>query len=261
MIVLKIGGRALEESLKAPRGLASYISSLNCESGGKALILHGAGSQITQWAEKAGLPPSRFLSGYRVTDEAMLEIVSMVLLQTNASLCVLLERELKKKLCLGLSGMNLQLLQAKLLNEAQLGRVGIIEKVHVRILENLQSQGILPILAPLALAIEDGKPCNVNADKAACALALNLKAKKLIFLTETPGILDAEGGPLSRLTLSELSNLIESASFLQGGMRLKASCAFEFLENTDQEAEVYIASLRAEGEGGGIQGTWIRRSF
>src|SRR3954447_1638286 len=213
-IVIKLGGSVMEdpESLRALLIDVVFMQTV----GMRPVIVHGGGKAISVAMEKAGLTP-RFAQGRRFTDEATLAIVARVLAEEiNADI----ERHINKYggRASGLHHKTHQCLFGRRLalpgadgQPVDLGRVGEVTEVDVTPIENLCLAGVVPILPSLA-EDDEGKLLNVNADTAAAAVAMALRAEKLVFLTDTPGILLDRGEPESlirSLTPDEVNNLID----------------------------------------------------
>src|SRR3954469_269670 len=191
--VIKLGGSVMEEP-EALRALLVDIVFMQTV-GMRPVVVHGGGKAITHAMERAGLE-ARFAHGRRYTDQATLEIVARVLAEEiNADIW----RHISKYggRAAGLHHKTTQCLFGRRLTlaggdgrEIDLGRVGEVTEVDTPPIENLCLAGVVPVLPSLAedLAAE-GQLLNVNADTAAAAVARELRADKLVFLTDTPGIL------------------------------------------------------------------------
>jgi acetylglutamate kinase len=197
--VIKLGGSVMEdpESLRALLVDVVFMQTV----GMRPVVVHGGGKAINVAMEKAGLTP-RFVQGRRYTDRATLEIVARVLAEEiNADI----ERHINKfgGRASGLHHKTHQCLYGKKLwledgpaGPIDLGHVGDVTSVDVPPIENLCLAGVVPVLPSLAEdEEEEGELLNVNADTAAAAVARALEAEKLVFLTDTPGILLDKGEP------------------------------------------------------------------
>ena len=196
IIVIKYGGSAmLDEELK--RKVIEDIVLLKMV-GFKPIIVHGGGKEISKWVTKSGMEP-KFLEGLRVTDEATIELVEMVLGKVNNEL-VRLVHSLGVK-ALGVSGMDGDLLQVdkKNIESGDIGFVGDVKKVNPQVIYDLLDDDYLPIVYPVGIG-DDGKPYNINADEAAGAIATAIGAEKLAFLTDTEGVYMDIGDPDSRIS-------------------------------------------------------------
>ena len=187
--VVKYGGAAMvKDSLKA-----SFANDVNLlKSAGLApIVVHGGGPEITHTLEKLGSKRSEFVEGVRITDASDVKVVEMVLTgKINTELVSLLNQ--RNAHAVGLSGKDAGLLRArKLLGEGgrDLGMVGEVTQVNHELLEVLLAKGYVPVVSPVGLG-EDGEGYNINADAAAAEIAIALRAEKLIYLTDVPGILE-----------------------------------------------------------------------
>jgi acetylglutamate kinase len=200
--VIKLGGSVMEEP-EALRALLVDIVFMQTV-GMRPVVVHGGGKAITLAMERAGLH-ARFVQGRRYTDDATLEIVARVLAEEiNTDI----ERHINKYggRASGLHHKTHQCLYGRRLALAgpvgesiDLGRVGEVTEVDVQPIENLCLAGVVPVLPSLA-EDDDGGLLNVNADTAAAAVAMALGADKLVFLTDTPGILRDRNEPESLIT-------------------------------------------------------------
>ncbi len=239
-VVVKFGGNAMtDDTLK--QSFASNIVLMN-QVGIHTVVVHGGGPQIGRLLTQLG-KESRFIQGMRVTDSETMDVVEMVLgAQVNKSIVSLLSQVGGK--AVGLTGKDGGLLQAKALtlprndqdSELDLGQVGEVASVNVDILQTLKSGGFIPVIAPVGVS-PDGRSYNINADLVASAVASVLGAEKLLLLTNTAGILDAEENLLTGLTPNQIDELIKSG-VIHGGMLPKVQCALEALQGGVNSATI-----------------------
>jgi acetylglutamate kinase len=252
-LVIKLGGSTLDNQRDALEDIV-WLRGL----GAHPVLVHGGGQEINDWLERVGLP-RRFERGLRVTDAATLDVVRMVLAgKVNGDLVRLLVSLGGR--AIGLSGIDGGLLHARQI-AAELGYVGAITTVDAGVITALSAAGFIPVIAPIALGDEE-TVLNVNADDAAADLARGLSATKLLYLSDVPGVLDAQGRLLSELTDHEVRALIDQG-VISGGMIPKAEAALRALETTERvhivdgrEPHVLIRELFTH-EGAG---TMIRRA-
>ncbi len=246
--VIKLGGSVMEEpeSLRALLVDIVFMQTV----GMRPVVVHGGGKAITHAMEKAGLE-ARFVQGRRYTDDATLEIVARVLAEEiNADIV----RHISKfgGRASGLHHKTSQCLFGKRLTlpgsngtEIDLGRVGDVTEVDVPPIENLCLAGVVPVLPSLA-EDDDGHLLNVNADTAAAAVAMALKAEKLVFLTDTPGILRDRREPASlirSLTPQQCRGLVEQG-VIDKGMIPKVEACLDSLEGGVRNAHIIDGRLR-----------------
>lgn len=221
MIVIKLGGAALKNSLGSPE-LFEILAQIK----EPLLIVHGGGPEINALSLKLGFE-GKFHDGQRVTDAQHLEAVEMVLSgKVNSTL---VRSSLKAGLnAVGVSGCDAGLLRCE--PEAkELGLVGHVTKVNVHFLHLLLNNHYVPVVSPVGF-FNGYLPCNVNADLAASALAQQLGATKLLFLTDRDGILDSQGQAMATLTRSHLEGLLKNGDSISGGMKVKARAILETLD-------------------------------
>lgn len=230
-LVIKLGGSTLDNQRDALEDIV-WLHGL----GARPVIVHGGGPEITDLLARLNIP-SRFERGLRVTDGATLDVVRMVLIGKVNSGLVWLVGQLGGR-AIGLSGLDGGLLTARAISP-DLGFVGAVERVDPAPIEALTTAGFIPVVAPLALAAA-GDILNINADDAAADLARGLGAAKLLYLTDTLGILDRQGRLLSELTDGQVRGLIADGT-ISGGMIPKAEACLRALDVT---ARVHIVDGR-----------------
>ncbi len=193
------------------------------------IVVHGGGSEITAWMQRLGLE-ARFVDGLRVTDQAAMQLALMTLAgKVNKELVAQVAQRGGR--AVGLSGVDGQILQARR-KDARLGFVGEIFQVDLTALTGVAGAGFVPIVAPIAIG-EDYQALNVNADTAAAAIATAIRAEKLIFLTDVPGVIHTNGEAISRLSVEEAAELIEAGT-ISGGMIPKVQACISALEQVER---------------------------
>ncbi|MGL5259006.1 MAG: acetylglutamate kinase [Lachnospiraceae bacterium] len=216
VIVVKYGGSAMSNE-ELQKNVIQDVTLLKLV-GFKPIIVHGGGKAISSWVDKVG-KETEFVNGLRVTDEETMEIAEMVLGRVNKNL-VRMVQELGVN-AIGLSGKDGGMLNVKkkLSNGEDIGYVGEIKKVDSKIIMDLLDKDFLPIIAPVGLD-DDFNTYNINADDAACAIAKEIGADKLVFLTDIEGLykdINDKSTFISRITASEADALITDG-FIGGGM-------------------------------------------
>jgi acetylglutamate kinase len=219
--VIKYGGAAMvKESLK--RAFAEDVTLLK-KVGLKPVVVHGGAPEITRTLEKLG-ERSEFVDGMRVTDAQSLPVVEMVLTgKVNQELVALLNA--RNAGAVGLSGKDGKLLRAQKAGHESgrdLGHVGHVIEVNRDFLRMFLDGGYVPVISPIGLA-DDGGSLSINADEVAAQVAVALGARKLIYLTDVPGILESapEGELVRQLTVQDLARRVEAGA-ITGGMKWKA---------------------------------------
>jgi acetylglutamate kinase len=236
--VIKYGGAAmLDESLK--RAFAQDIILMRYV-GLNPIVVHGGGPQITETLGKLGVP-TRFVEGMRVTDAETMSVVEMVLVgQTNPEIVRMINAEGGR--AVGLSGKDGHLFTARKLEmvskggAVDLGLVGEVEKVDASVLQTLERDGFIPVIAPVGVG-RDGHPYNVNADLVAGAIAAGLKAARLLLLTDQEGVLDREKRLIQTLRRDDARRLVEEG-VISGGMIPKVECCLDALAGGVDKATI-----------------------
>jgi acetylglutamate kinase len=233
-VVIKYGGNAMtDESLK--NGFARDVVLMKL-IGINPVIVHGGGPQIGSLLEKLGIE-SKFVNGMRVTDSATMDVVQMVLGGlVNQEIVSLLNTHGGR--AVGVTGKDGNLIQAEKLpmpitgdaassasEIIDIGHVGAITHIDVDVLNTLKDSQFIPVIAPIGVG-EKGESYNINADIVAGAIAEYLGAEKLLLLTNTPGILDANKETISTIAKAEVEHLIEEG-VINEGMLPKVDCALK----------------------------------
>jgi acetylglutamate kinase len=240
-IVIKYGGNAMiDENLK--RAFALNVILLKY-IGINPVVVHGGGPQIGKMLKALNIE-SHFRQGYRVTDDATMDVVEMVLVgKVNKEIVNLIN--LHGGRAVGLSGKDGMLIEAEpkeLTVEKKdappeiidLGKVGEVRQVNTALITSLQRDGFIPVIAPVGVD-DQGNTYNINADSVAGAVAASLGAKRLHLLTDVPGLLDADGRLISSLTTREAFEAIESG-VVTGGMIPKIKCCIEAVAEVEKAA-------------------------
>ena len=238
-VVVKYGGNAMiNEELKD--AVIHDLVLLNLV-GIKVVVVHGGGPEISEMLKKIG-KESRFVNGLRYTDRETMDIVQMVLCgKVNKDLVTPLEKAGGRGI--GLGGMDGGMFQAKRLTDrtgTDYGYVGDIVDVDPSPVIDVLEQGYIPVVSTVAQGIDDETNYNINADTAACKLAVALKAKKLILLTDVRGLMldpDDETTLLTNLKVSEVPKLMRDG-VIKGGMIPKVDCCVEAVRKGVEAANI-----------------------
>ncbi|MCA9505877.1 MAG: acetylglutamate kinase [Myxococcota bacterium] len=224
-IVIKYGGHAMTDaSLQA--SFAADVVLLK-HIGVRPVIVHGGGPQIESTLEAMGRQ-STFVDGRRVTDDATMEVVEMVLGgKLNREIVQLVQQAGGRGVGYTGSDGGLLRVRRRRIDGQDLGRVGEVTDVDPSVLRAAMDAGFVPVIAPIGVD-EHGTSYNVNADEAAGSIAAALAAEKLILLTDVEGVLDARGALISQLSVEECRSLI-AAGTIKGGMIPKMECCMHAL--------------------------------
>ena len=223
-VVVKYGGHAMGNEVLAAQ-FGRDIALLK-QVGVNPVVVHGGGPQINAMLERLAIQSS-FVDGLRVTDANMVEVVEMVLAGTvNKHVAGLINQA--GALAVGICGKDGGLIRARKLTRTvrdpgshieralDLGFVGEPESVDVRVIHALTGAGLIPVIAPVGMGA-DGQTYNINADTVAGAIAGALGAKRLLMLTDVPGVLDADRQLIPELTIADVDAHIASG-VISGGM-------------------------------------------
>jgi len=232
-MVIKYGGNAMVEPA-LQQGFARDLILMNLV-GINPVVVHGGGPQIGRLLERLG-KGSEFVQGMRVTDSETMDVVEMVLGGlVNKEIVNLINRQ--GGAAVGLTGKDGDLLRARKLvlqrdapelaapEIIDLGHVGEVESVDVSVVNMLVHGGFIPVIAPIGVG-DDGFSYNINADLVAGKVAEILAAEKLFLLTNTPGLLDADGALIGDLQVDRVTEMIREG-IIHGGMLPKVRCAVE----------------------------------
>lgn len=239
-VVIKYGGHAmvdadLRNSFARDVVLMKFVGIC-------PVVVHGGGPQIDQQLAARGVQAKR-VDGLRITDAPTMEVVEMVLGGTvNQEIVSLMCRHGGR--AVGLTGRDDGFLAAKPVGEVKsqsgasvdVGRVGQAPVVKPQVVEQLVEGGFIPVIAPVAVG-DDGASLNVNADTVAGAVAEALGARKLMLMTDTPGVKGADGEVLSSLH-SEEARSLRQAGVIAGGMIPKVDCALHALGHGVKKAHI-----------------------
>jgi acetylglutamate kinase len=236
IVVIKYGGHAMGEEQTA-RDFAKDVVLLE-QTAINPVVVHGGGPQIETMLKRLGIK-SAFAAGLRVTDAATMEIVEMVLAGSiNKQIVGYINGAGGK--AIGLSGKDGNMVVARKVNrqvidpqsqreeEVDLGFVGEPEKVDVTVLNQILGRELIPVLAPVATSA-NGDSYNVNADTFAGCIAGALKAKRLLLLTDVPGVLDKSKSLIEELSVDEARRLIADGT-IAGGMIPKVETCINALD-------------------------------
>ena len=231
--VIKYGGSFMDDPDPVVRTRVAYDIAFLAAVGINVVVVHGGGKAITRAMESSGLK-ANFVNGLRVTDEATINVVKKTLDEiVNKEGCdAMIQARGRRK---GLSGDTVLVCQ-KLTedddgNTVDLGYVGDVTEVKVKLIKKEIGDGFTPVISPVAEGY-DGKPYNVNADLVAGRVASALRARRLIYMSDVPGLLAAPPNPdslISTLKISQVDDL-KKRGVIDKGMRPKVQSAIRALQ-------------------------------
>lgn len=236
-VVIKVGGEIVDN----PGTLLGFARDLTLMSvvGMKPILVHGGGNQISAAMREKGLKP-HFVGGYRVTDDQTASVVQKVMGEVNTGIVRALQS------CgggpVGLLGDQNNLLASTRLagpGGEDLGLVGEVTQVDATPLKEAVESGSIPVIAPLGCG-SDGNTYNINADLAACAVAVAAGAEKIVFLTNTEGLyrdLGDESSLISEATVDQLRSMLEGGH-LSKGMIPKISAVVKAMDSGVPQAHI-----------------------
>ena len=239
IIVVKYGGNAMiNEDLK--QAVIEDIVLLNL-AGIKVVLVHGGGPEISEMLKKIG-KESKFVKGLRYTDRETMDIVQMILCgKVNKNLVSLFEKAGGR--AVGLGGMDGGLFKAIRLVDpdgTEYGYVGDVKEVNEKVVLDVLNEGFIPVVSSVAAGMDEETNYNINADTAAEKLAVALKAKKLILLTDVCGLMrdpKDDSTLIPRLKVSEVPALIKEG-VISGGMIPKVDCCVEAVRQGVERANI-----------------------
>ncbi|MCQ6961858.1 acetylglutamate kinase [Methanolobus chelungpuianus] len=251
VMVIKVGGHAMVN----PQVMSDIVQDIVLLRfvGIHPIIVHGGGPEITEKMERMGKKPE-FVGGLRITDDETLEIARMVLVgNINTEIVSLIGRHGGKGI--GLSGKDGKMIIAKkkpfqkvmienVEHEVDLGWVGDTEVINTEILNIVTREGYIPVISPIAMDV-NGKALNLNADTIAGDIAAALRAKKLILMTDVPGVLkdrSDKSSRISRVTLDGVDQLIREG-VISGGMIPKMKGAATAVESGVENVHIIDGSV------------------
>ena len=245
-VIIKYGGNAMTEAALKDSFAADVV--LMKLVGINVVVVHGGGPQIGELLSRLNIE-SEFVNGMRVTDSATMDVVQMVLGGlVNPDIVSLINTHGGR--AVGVTGKDGNLIQAEKMpmtiasNDAgasateiiDIGHVGSITSIQIDVLNTLVQSEFIPVIAPVGVG-KGGESYNINADIVAGAIAQALNAEKLILLTNTPGILDADQATLSSLNKADVEALIADGTISEG-MLPKVECALNAVSSGVNSATI-----------------------
>ncbi len=251
IVVLKVGGNDLDDP-DFLHGLANAVAAVRAE-GYHPVVVHGGGKAVTDLQAKLGLREQR-VEGLRVTDDASMEVVEMVLsgLMNKRIVRTLVNAHIRAA---GVSGVDDGTIYVEKMWHplGDLGRVGEVQDVDDHLLRALIAADIVPVVSPVSFGALDALSYNVNADHAATAIAAKLGAIKLVFISNVPGILVADR-VVRAVTAQQAEQWIDEG-IIFGGMIPKVRSAIEAVRNGVAQAVITNLAGVQDGTGTGVIGS------
>jgi acetylglutamate kinase len=246
IFVIKYGGSFMEDPDPAIRmRVATDIAFLSAV-GINVVIVHGGGKAITKAMETSGLKAT-FVNGLRITDEAAVAIVKQTLDEVvNREVCEAMAAAKAKPR--GMPGDSVLVCQKLTTdddgNEVDLGYVGEVTEVKVKLIKKEIAEGFVPVISPVAEGL-DGKPYNVNADLVAGRVASALRARRLVYLSDVAGLLSAPPDPASLISTLKISQVeeLKKKGIIDKGMRPKVGSAVRALQEGVQRVHLIDGRL------------------
>jgi acetylglutamate kinase len=232
--VVKYGGSFMDDPSPEVRNRVAYDIAFLAAVGIHVVVVHGGGKAITKAMAESGLK-ANFINGMRVTDEATIKIVKRTLDEiVNKDVCNAITLARGKPS--GLPGDSVLLCEKLTVdddgNPVDLGFVGDVTEVRVKVIKKEISEGLIPIISPVA-EDQEGKPYNINADVAAGRVAAALNARRLVYMSDVPGLLSNPSDPTSLISTLKVGQVdaLKKTGVIDKGMRPKVASAVRALED------------------------------
>lgn len=234
IFVIKYGGSALKDQAISQSTINDLV--LLNSVGIKTILVHGGGPEINDMLGKLGMEV-KFENGLRSTDSKTMEVVEMVLHgKVQRRLVTMINCAGAR--AIGLSGRDGRIVVAKHHSNASAeNMVGEVNHTNLKLIYQILELGLIPVISSIA-PDENGNAYNINADTMCSAIAIDMKAEKMILMTDTPGILRDKNNPgslISELNINEANKLIQEQIVI-GGMIPKTECCIEAIKNGVKEA-------------------------
>jgi len=223
-VVIKYGGAAMTDCELKQKVMQDIV--LMKFVGMHPVVVHGGGPEINQMLARLGIK-SHFVNGLRVTTREIMEIVEMVLGgKVNKEIVSGINRAGGK--AIGISGKDGNLIEARAIDSGQMKFVGEVKCINPQIIDTVIENGYIPVIAPIGQG-DSNETYNINADLVASAIAVAMKADKLVLLTDVPGLLRDPGNSDSLISVLKLSEVDEyvKQGVIAGGMLPKVQCCME----------------------------------
>ncbi len=231
--VVKYGGSFMDDPNPEVRNRVAYDIAFLAAVGINVVVVHGGGKAITKAMQESGLK-ANFINGLRVTDEPTIQIVKKTLDEiVNRDVCAAVSLAQGKPK--GLAGDSVLVCEKLTVddngNEVDLGFVGDVTEVKAKLIKKELADGFIPIISPVAEGL-DGKPYNINADTAAGRVASALRARRLVYMSDVPGLLSDPKDPTSLISTLKVGQVdeLKKKGVIDKGMRPKVGSAVRALQ-------------------------------
>jgi acetylglutamate kinase len=243
-LVIKFGGNAMGDETLAELFARDIV--LLRQVGSNPIVVHGGGPQIGAMLDKLKIK-SEFINGLRVTDQATVDVVEMVL-AGSINKHIVSQINAQGGFAVGLSGKDGNLILADKLKRTtrdedsnierilDLGLVGYPTAITTHLLDQFEQSDITPVIAPIGVGPK-GETLNINADTAAGAIAAAMGAKRLLMMTDVKGVLDKDGNRIEKITATEAHKLIKNGT-INGGMIPKVETCLDAIEDGVEAAVI-----------------------
>jgi acetylglutamate kinase len=231
--VVKYGGSFMDDPNPEVRNRVAYDIAFLAAVGINVVVVHGGGKAITKAMQESGLK-ANFINGLRVTDEPTIQIVKKTLDEiVNRDVCAAVSLAQGKPK--GLAGDSVLVCEKLTVdddgNPVDLGFVGDVTEVKAKLIKKEIADGFIPIISPVAEGL-DGKPYNINADTAAGRVASALRARRLVYMSDVPGLLSDPKDPTSLISTLKVGQVdeLKKKGVIDKGMRPKVGSAVRALQ-------------------------------
>ena len=222
-IVIKCGGRVLLDPILFENFIKDVVTLKKL--GLTPLLVHGGGLGIKKKLDESNIK-SNFIMGLRVTDEKMIKIVEDVMFEFNKEIVETLEKETCKAKSITIRENNVIYVRQK---NKELGFVGSPTSIDDKLIKNFTDEDFIPVIAPMGVD-EKNQAYNINADTAAGALAISLKSRRLLLMTDVEGVYDENNKLISEIKSAEAEKLIYNQT-IHGGMIPKIRTCINAVNN------------------------------
>ena len=216
-IVIKCGGRVLLD----PQLFNHFIEDISTlkKLGLKPLVVHGGGPRIKKKLDELKIEP-KFIMGLRIPDEKIIKVVTDVMVEFNKEIVEALEKKGCEAKSITIKENNVIYVKQK---SKELGFVGFPDRINIDLIKNFLKENLIPVVSPMGLG-EELLPYNINADTAAGALAINLKSRRLLLMTDVEGVYDKNKKLITEIKPTEAEKMIHDGTISEGMIPKVRTC-------------------------------------